>query len=74
MGVMYNLNANNCTTFSLDALSAGGIKVPATIGTWLDGSGNDPGDLGEDIRIMNLSSNMTSNFVEVAHFNTGTCK
>ena len=73
MGFIYNLNTNNCTTFALNALAAGGISLPSTQGTWPGGAGNDPGDLGEDIRNMPLSSNMTRNTVENDHPNVGTC-
>src|SRR5438105_15226780 len=49
-GYQYNLNTNNCSTFALNALGAGSIILPRTIGYWLNGSGVNPGDLGEDIR------------------------
>jgi len=56
-GFMYDLNSNNCTTFSLNTLAAGGVFVQSTKGTWIgNGYGYDPGDLGEDIRWMNLGS------------------
>jgi hypothetical protein len=72
-GYMYNLNTNNCTTFALNTLSKGDIILPRTTGSWVDGSGNDPGDLGEDIRSVNLSSNMSRNTLDAAHPNTGNC-
>ena len=73
-GYMYNLNTNNCTTFSLQALDAGGVILPSTVGTWPGGGiGNDPGDLGEDIRGMQLSSNMTRNTTYSARPNLYTC-
>lgn len=72
-GYYYNINTNNCTTFVLNAFGTNGIQLPATIGTWAGGSGNDPGDLGEDIRQMALAPNMTRNTVSSAHPNTGTC-
>lgn len=71
-GYQYNLDNNNCTTFDINAFAAGGIHLPSTIGSWLGGSGNDPGDMGEDIRTGNISG-MTKNIDEVAHPNTGTC-
>jgi hypothetical protein len=71
-GYKYNLNTNNCTTFDINTLNAGGIYLPSTIGTWLHGSGNDPGDMGEDIRTMNISG-MTRGLDEVAHPNIGSC-
>jgi hypothetical protein len=72
-GFYYNLNTNNCTTFVIRALSAGGISLPATVGSWPNGAGNDPGDLGEDIRKMLLTSKMTRNTVDSPHPNTGSC-
>ena len=72
-GFMYNLNAENCTTFVLQTLTQGGVYLPNTIGKWTGGMGNDPGDLGEDIRQMTPLSNMTRNTVEFYHPNTGTC-
>lgn len=69
----YNLNNFNCTTFSIGACSTGDINLPSTIGSWAGGSGNDPGDLGEDIRSMPLQSNMTRNTVDNDHPNLGNC-
>lgn len=76
----YDLNSNNCTSYTLGALNSIGISLPATRGTWPGGSGFDPGDLGEDIRNMTLPSNMTkttapttSNNNETSHPNTGQC-
>lgn len=73
-GYLYNLNTNNCTSFDLHALASGGIILPSTAGSWPGGGfGNDPGDLGEDIRAMPLSSNMTRNTVSNSHPNLYTC-
>ena len=73
-GYTYNLNTNNCTSFDLQALDAGATILPSTVGTWpLGGFGNDPGDLGEDIRSMQLASNMTRNTVSNSHPNLYTC-
>lgn len=72
-GYYYNLNSNNCTTFVINALATGNISLPATKGSWPGGSGYDPGDLGEDIRKMPLSSNMSRNTVENSHLNVGSC-
>ena len=69
----YNLNSNNCTSFAIKALNAGDIFLPSTIGTWPAGSGNDPGDLGEDIRSLNLSPDMTRNTQNTSHPNLGNC-
>ena len=72
-GYLYDLNTNNCTTFALHALSAGQEMLPSTQGTWPGGSGNDPGDLGEDIRSMTLPPNATRNTVLNPHANQGNC-
>lgn len=73
-GYMYDLNTNNCTSFAIHALAAGNIILPATVGTWLDGGfGYDPGDLGEDIRKMSPSQNMTRNVTYTDHPNQYTC-
>ncbi len=72
-GFDYNLFSNNCTTFVLNALQTGGVTLPATKGIWTGGSGDDPGDLGEDIRSMNLASNMSRNTTATDHPNIGSC-
>lgn len=69
----YNLNDRNCTTFALNALNAAGYVLPRTKGTWQGGSGLNPGDLGEDIRGLSLSPNMTRSTVYDNHPNTGDC-
>ncbi len=53
-GYLYNLNTNNCTTFAINAVAQAGITLPQTIGTWLGGAGDDPGDLGQDLRAANI--------------------
>ena len=72
-GYNYDLNSNNCTTFAVRALASGGINLPITAGAWPNGGGYDPGDLGEDIRSMQLPANMTRSTDLKAHPNTGTC-
>ena len=73
-GYMYDLNTNNCTSFALHALEAGGVDLPTTVGTWPDGGfGYDPGDLGEDIRNMALTSNMTRSTNYSDHPNQYSC-
>ena len=69
----YDLNSNNCTHFALNALASGGINLPRTNGSWLNGAGLNPGDLGEDIRAMALGSNMTRSTANAYHPNAGTC-
>jgi hypothetical protein len=73
-GYLYNLNSNNCTTFALNALASAGINIATTKGTWLDGTGDDPGDLGEDIRDMQLPANTTRNTLGNPHPNLGSCE
>ena len=72
-GYMYNLNSNNCSTFAMNALGSAGILVPRTNGSWLNGGGLNPGDLGEDIREMELAANMTRTTMSGTHPNLGSC-
>jgi hypothetical protein len=74
-GYLYNLNTNNCTTFAISAVAQAGIDLPRTIGTWLGGAGNDPGDLGEDLRkndVPGMSLSVTRGS-DNSHYNTGQC-
>jgi hypothetical protein len=81
-GFSYDINSNNCSTFAISAVGAGGIALPITKGTWPNGSGDDPGDLGEDIANMTLGSNMVrnpadsppTNPINSPHPNTGNCQ
>jgi len=53
----YNLNINNCTGWAIDKLyNNTSISLPKTMGSWGFGSGEGPtpGNLGEDIRMLNL--------------------
>jgi hypothetical protein len=52
----YNLNDFNCTSSALDALRSIGINLPSTNSTVPFFSGNDPGDLGEDIKALNVDN------------------
>ncbi len=72
-GLTYDLNSNNCTTFALNALATAGVNLPRTSGSWLNGGGVNPGDLGEDIRTMALPSNMTRTTLTGTHQNVGVC-
>jgi len=72
-GYNYDLNTNNCTTFAIKALQAGSVNITSQIGIWFKGSGYDPGDLGEDIRNMSLSSNMERSTMTGSHPNIGKC-
>jgi hypothetical protein len=69
----YNLNTNNCTTFVLNAVAQTGINLPRTTGSWIGGSGDDPGDLGEDIRTGNIPGMTVNTSPASNHMNVGTC-
>lgn len=71
-GDYYQVNTFNCTNFVLDALEAGHIYLPHTIGYWIGGSGVDPGDLGEDIRGFDFTG-MTRITTPFFHSNLGIC-
>jgi len=71
-GDYYQVNTFNCTNFALDALVAGHIYLPHTIGYWIGGMGVDPGDLGEDIRGFDFTG-MTRITTPFLHSNLGTC-
>ncbi|MCS3533062.1 DUF6443 domain-containing protein [Chryseobacterium sp. JUb7] len=49
----YDLNTNNCTDFVINAAGSAGINLPKTKGTWPNGGGSNPGDLGQDMRDQN---------------------
>ncbi len=72
-GFLFNLNSTNCTSFALSALSSAGFNLPRTVGDWPGGHGNNPGDLGEDLRSMTLPAGMTRNTTNYSHPNVGTC-
>jgi len=69
----YNLNTNNCTTFAINAMTEAGINLPVTIGTWPGGAGDDPGDLGQDMKntsIPSMTLNVTPGYSQA---NAGQC-
>jgi len=56
---MYDLNTNNCTGWAMDKIyEHTSISLPKTMGSWGFGlvSGPTPGNLGEDIRQMDLNT------------------
>lgn len=58
----YNLNSNNCSNYAIRMCILSDINAPSTLGTWPLGGGNNPGDLGEDIReIDQLGTNINGN-------------
>ena len=70
---LYNLNSNNCSTFAINTFAQAGINLPRTVGTWPGGSGDDPGDLGEDIRTGNIPNMSVNTAPPVNHSNVGQC-
>ncbi|MEP7372313.1 MAG: hypothetical protein ABI675_02920 [Chitinophagaceae bacterium] len=72
-GFLYNLSSNNCTTFVLDALLEGDIRLPRNVGSWHRGCGLNPGNLGEDLRTVKVTSDMKLITVYQAHGNQGSC-
>jgi hypothetical protein len=73
---IYDLNDYNCTTVAIGAFQKLGINLPSTIGNWFGGRGVNPADLGEDIRSMQLSPNLTRNTTGSSYCpsNYGTCQ
>lgn len=57
----YNLDTNNCTDYGLMAARKAGIVIGSCYGIWPGGGGDNPGALGQRLRGLNLSSNMTRN-------------
>jgi hypothetical protein len=57
--IQYDLNTNNCSDFAQQIASSGGLQLPNTNGSWPGGGGTNPGNLGQDIRNMSLSSGAT---------------
>jgi hypothetical protein len=53
--LQYDLNNFNCTNSPMEGLKSININLPSTKSTEPFFSGNDPGDLGEDIRGLNLN-------------------
>jgi len=72
-GITYNLNSFNCTTFAINAMAAAGIYLPNTKGTWADGTGDDPGDLGQDIASGQIPNMAVSTVSPPNHANVGGC-
>jgi hypothetical protein len=74
-GFLYNLNTNNCTTFAINAVAQGGLYLPKTFGAWMGGSGDDPGDLGQDISAGNIAGLVVNRTpgTSSSHMNVGQC-
>ncbi|WP_053002636.1 hypothetical protein [Kordia jejudonensis] len=69
----YDLNNNNCATFAIRMANMGGITLPSTENTWPFGGGNNPADLGEDIRESNIIGTEINTTTENAPQNNGNC-
>jgi hypothetical protein len=59
--MVFDLNNFNCTNSAMSALKSININLPSTKSASALFSGNNPGDLGEDIRNMDLNNFSTSN-------------
>lgn len=57
----YNLNTYNCTDFGMTIADKAGIKLPSAHGTWPGGSGDNPGQLGQNIRNLPNTTGVTVN-------------
>ncbi|HMJ70922.1 MAG TPA: hypothetical protein VK508_18605 [Cyclobacteriaceae bacterium] len=51
---IYDLNSFNCTDFVVDACRAAGFILPENSNSWLGGGGLCPGQLGEDLRTLDI--------------------
>lgn len=75
----YNLNSYNCTDFGMGAASQVGLSLPSAYGTWGapgigSGSGDNPGQLGQNIRRLPVNSSIVkTTSTGLAQSNTGTC-
>lgn len=56
----YNLNSYNCTDFGINVSKLGGISIPPALGKWPGGSGDNPGQLGQNIRTMPLPPSIST--------------
>jgi hypothetical protein len=59
--MVYDLNNFNCTNSAISALKSINVNLPSTKSASALFSGNNPGDLGEDIRNMDLNNFSASN-------------
>lgn len=59
----YDLNNYNCSDFAIGAAEKAGLKLPKTTGSYnaviVNFKGRNPGDLGQDIRNMNIPGGAT---------------
>jgi hypothetical protein len=78
VGAVYNLNTNNCTDFGLATIRIAGVNLPSAYGTWgvgvIGGAGDNPGQLGQNIRNMPLPSGaIRTTTSDNAITNSGSC-
>jgi len=59
--IQYDLNNFNCTNAAMDALQSINVNLPSTKSDGALFNGNDPGDLGEDVKGLNLNNFSTQN-------------
>ncbi|MBE9599542.1 hypothetical protein [Pedobacter sp. MC2016-24] len=70
----YDLDNYNCTDFGLGFANTIGVHLPDVDGTWPGGGGSNPGNLGQSIRGLESSTNMTIKKTSgTAVGNTGNC-
>ncbi|RNC84874.1 MAG: hypothetical protein ED556_09830 [Winogradskyella sp.] len=50
----YHLDNYNCTDFAIDIGNLSGLSLPDCYGSWPGGGGSNPGDLGLEIRNLNI--------------------
>ncbi|MRX39065.1 hypothetical protein GJU43_07240 [Flavobacterium sp. LC2016-23] len=64
----YDLNNYNCSDFAIGAAEKGGLKLPKTTGSYnaviVNFKGRNPGDLGQDIRNMNIPGGVTKSVIK----------
>lgn len=71
---IYNLNTFNCSDFGMGASTIIGMPLGSAYGSWGVGAGDNPGQLGQNIRNMPTPSGATKvTTTGVAASNTGTC-
>lgn len=70
----YNLNSYNCTDFGMSVSKLAGLSIPSAHGSWPGGSGDNPGQLGQNIRHIPLPATATRiTTTGTAASNMGTC-
>lgn len=70
----YDLDKYNCTDFALEVGKLAGLPLTDSFGSWPEGAGSNPGQLGQDIRDMPLPPNSRRQTTGAnAASNNGTC-